>query len=41
MSLTATDFTTITSSDGDHFIVESRLLPNRVTATLPYPARIV
>ena len=41
MSLQASDFCTIASADGESFIIESKLLPPKMSSKLPYSARVV
>ena len=41
MSLTAADYTTITSKDGESFVVETRLLPTKFNKNMGYSAKIV
>ena len=41
MSLAAADFSTITSVEGESFVIETRLLPPKMPLRLPYSAKIV
>ena len=41
MSLTANDYTKISSADGHEFVAENRVVPKGFPSTLKYPAKIV
>lgn len=41
MSLSASDFTTLTSKDGQQFIIETKVIPSKMGTALNYPAKIV
>ena len=41
MSLQASDFTTIASADGESFVIETKLLPSKISPKLPYSSKVV
>lgn len=41
MSLSVSDFSTVTSKDGESFVLETKLLPSKFQPNMPYSAKIV